>query len=79
MTNLIDPAHLDLVRRFEAALFKLPAGAMTCSRSAPTPAVRPDADQAITLYPSMEHFLQQGIEERASTEDSLRPGPRCSA
>jgi len=72
MTNLIEPAHLDLVRRFKQLYSRYQRARDLLAVGAYARGSDPMLDQAITLYPSMEHFLQQGIEERASTEDSLR-------
>ncbi len=72
MTNLIEPAHLDLVRRFKQLYSRYQRARDLLAVGAYARGSDPMLDQAITLYPGMEHFLQQGIEERASSDDSLR-------
>ena len=72
MTNLIEPAQLDLVRRFKQLYARYQRARDLLAVGAYARGSDPLLDQAITLYPGMEHFLQQGIEERASSEDSLR-------
>ncbi len=71
MTNLIDPAQLELVRRFKQLYARYQRARDLLAVGAYARGADPLLDQAIALYPSMERFLQQGIQERADVRDSI--------
>jgi flagellum-specific ATP synthase len=71
MTNLIDPEHLDTVRRFKQLYSRYQRARDLLAVGAYARGSDPLLDQAIALYPRMEHFLQQAIEERAGSRESL--------
>ena len=71
MTNLIEPAHLDLVRMFKRLYARYQRSRDLISVGAYAAGSDALLDQAIRLYPQIEAFLQQGIEERAGYADSL--------
>ncbi len=71
MTNLIDPAHLEIVRRFKQLYARYQRSRDLISVGAYVAGSDPLLDQAIRMYPQFEAFLQQGIEERADYATSL--------
>jgi flagellum-specific ATP synthase len=71
MTNLIDPTQLELVRRFKQLYSRYQRARDLLAVGAYARGSDPLLDQAIALYPSMERFLQQAIQERADTRDSI--------
>jgi flagellum-specific ATP synthase len=70
MTNLITPQHLELVRRFKQLYSRYQRARDLLAVGAYARGSDPLLDQAIALYPQMEAFLQQGIEERADYKES---------
>jgi flagellum-specific ATP synthase len=70
MTNLIPPEHLDLVRRFKHLYSRYQRARDLLAVGAYARGSDPLLDQAIVLYPVMERFLQQGIQERADSDES---------
>jgi flagellum-specific ATP synthase len=71
MTNLIEPGHLDLVRRFKQLYSRYQRARDLLAVGAYQPGSDHLLDQAIALYPRMESLLQQAIEERANSQDSI--------
>jgi flagellum-specific ATP synthase len=71
MPNLIDAGQLDLVRRFRQLYSRYQRARDLLAVGAYARGSDPLLDQAIALYPQMELFLQQAIEERATTDDSI--------
>ena len=71
MTNLIPPDHLERVRRFKQLYSRYQRARDLLAVGAYAPGSDPLLDRAIALYPQLEAFLQQGIEERADAEQSL--------
>ena len=71
MTNLIEPAHLELVRRFKQLYSRYQRARDLIAVGAYAAGSDPLLDQAIALLPQMEAFLQQKIEERAGYSESL--------
>ncbi|HZV54735.1 MAG TPA: flagellar protein export ATPase FliI [Rhodocyclaceae bacterium] len=71
MTSLIDPSQLELVRRFKQLYSRYQRARDLLAVGAYARGSDPLLDQAIALYPTMERFLQQGIEERAGSQDSV--------
>ncbi|WIM07037.1 MAG: flagellar protein export ATPase FliI [Candidatus Nitricoxidivorans perseverans] len=71
MPNLIDPRHLETVRRFKQLYSRYQRARDLLAVGAYARGSDPLLDQAIALYPRMEEFLQQGIEERADYNGSI--------
>jgi len=71
MTHLIDAEHLDRVRRFKQLWSRYQRARDLLAVGAYAPGSDPLLDRAIALYPRLEAFLQQGIEERAEATHSL--------
>jgi flagellum-specific ATP synthase len=71
MTNLIPPDHLERVRRFKQLYSRYQRARDLLAVGAYAPGSDPLLDRAIALYPQLEAFLQQGIEERADAGQSL--------
>ncbi|HTY99842.1 MAG TPA: flagellar protein export ATPase FliI [Rhodocyclaceae bacterium] len=70
MTNLIDDRHLALVRRFKQLYSRYQRARDLLAVGAYARGSDPLLDEAIALYGRMEHYLQQGIEERADYQSS---------
>jgi flagellum-specific ATP synthase len=68
---LIDAGHLQLVRHFKQLYSRHQRARDLLAVGAYAHGSDPLLDQAIALYPRMERFLQQGIEERANDKDSI--------
>lgn len=71
MTSLIAPAHLERVRRFKQLYSRYQRARDLLAVGAYAPGSDPLLDRAIALFPQMEAFLQQGIEDRADVMESL--------
>lgn len=71
MVNLIDQAHLDQIRRFKVLFARYQRSRDLISVGAYAPGSDPVLDQAISLYPRMEAFLQQQLTEQSVFADSL--------
>jgi flagellum-specific ATP synthase len=71
MTSLIPPDHLERVRRFKQLYSRYQRARDLLAVGAYAPGSDPLLDRAIALYPQLETFLQQGIEERADAQQSL--------
>jgi flagellum-specific ATP synthase len=69
--NLIEPPHLDMVRTFKRLYSRYQRSRDLISVGAYAAGSDPLLDQAIRMYPQIEAFLQQGMEERANYGDSL--------
>lgn len=70
LTNLITPEHLLRVRRFKQLYSRYQRARDLLAVGAYAPGSDPLLDRAIALYPDLENFLQQGIEERADVAES---------
>jgi flagellum-specific ATP synthase len=70
MVNLIEPAHLEQIRRFKVLFARYQRSRDLISVGAYAPGTDPVLDQAISLYPRMETFLQQQLTEQANFTDS---------
>ncbi|HTH41316.1 MAG TPA: flagellar protein export ATPase FliI [Rhodocyclaceae bacterium] len=66
MTNIITPEHLDLVRQFKQLYSRYQRSRDLLAVGAYAPGSDPMLDRAIQLYPRLEAFLQQRIDEQAS-------------
>ena len=71
MTNLIDPEHLELVRHFKQLYSRYQRARDLIAVGAYVPGSDTMLDRAIALYPHLENFLQQSINERADFGSSL--------
>lgn len=71
MTNLILPDHLERVRRFKQLYSRYQRARDLLAVGAYAPGSDPLLDRAIQLYPQLEQFLQQGIDEHADAARSL--------
>ena len=71
MVNLIEPAHLDEIRRFKVLFARYQRSRDLISVGAYAPGSDPVLDQAISLYPRMEAFLQQQLTEQADFASSV--------
>lgn len=65
MTNIIPQDHLDLVRQFKQLYSRYQRARDLLAVGAYAPGSDPTLDLAIRLYPKLEAFLQQRINERA--------------
>jgi flagellum-specific ATP synthase len=71
MPNLISAGQMELVRRFKQLYSRYQRARDLLAVGAYARGSDPLLDMAIALYPQMEQFLQQQIEERATTEDGV--------
>ena len=71
MVNLITPEHLDLVRRFKVLFSRYQRARDLIGVGAYVPGSDPVLDQAVSLYPRMEAYLQQGFDQSASFAESV--------
>jgi flagellum-specific ATP synthase len=71
MENLIEPNHLELIRKFKILFARYQRSRDLISVGAYAPGSDPVLDQAIALYPNMEGFLQQKLDERSDFSGSL--------
>lgn len=72
MVNLIEPPHLDQIRRFKVFFSRYQRSRDLISVGAYAPGSDPVLDQAIGLYPRMESFLQQQLAEQSPFPESLQ-------
>ena len=71
MVNLIEPAHLEQIRHFKQHYSRFQRSRDLISVGAYAAGSDPLLDQAIKLYPSFEHFLQQNLGEQADFDSSI--------
>lgn len=71
MVNLIKPGHLDQIRRFKQLYSRYQRSRDLISVGAYVAGSDILLDQAITLHPQLEHFLQQDIDQRADFGNSV--------
>ena len=71
MTALIKPQQFDSVRRFKQMLSRYQRNRDLISVGAYAAGHDLQLDQAIALYPKIEAFLQQGMEERAGYAEAI--------
>ena len=70
MVNLIEQTHLDQIRRFKVLFARYQRSRDLIAVGAYAPGSDPVLDQAISLYPRMESFLQQQLVEQSSFTES---------
>ncbi|WP_043464852.1 flagellar protein export ATPase FliI [Azovibrio restrictus] len=71
MVNLIDPGHFDLIRRFKVLFSRYQRARDLIAVGAYVSGSDPVLDQAVSLYPRMESFLQQNFGECARFDESV--------
>jgi len=71
MHGLIRPAHFELVRRFKQLFSRYQRSRDLIAVGAYQAGADPLLDEAVRMYPALEAFLQQKIEEQADFEASL--------
>ena len=71
MVNLIDQPHLDQIRKFKVLFSRYQRSRDLISVGAYVPGSDPVLDQAISLYPRMESFLQQQLTEQSDFPSSV--------
>lgn len=71
MVNLIEPDHLESIRKFKVLFSRYQRSRDLISVGAYSPGSDPVLDDAINLYPRMEGFLQQGLGQQADFSSSL--------
>ena len=71
LTSLVDQPQFELVRRFKSLYSRYQRNRDLVSVGAYAAGSDPLLDQALALYPRMETFLQQNIEDRAPYKASI--------
>ncbi len=71
MVSLIEPEHFEQIRRFKQLFSRYQRSRDLISVGAYAAGSDPLLDQAISLYPAFEAFLQQPLAERADFESSI--------
>ncbi len=71
MTSLVDPAQFEVVRRFKQTLSRYQRNRDLIGVGAYSPGHDAQLDEAIALYPRLEAFLQQPMQERTAYPESV--------
>lgn len=71
MHNLVKTQHFDLVRRFKQLFSRYQRSRDLIAVGAYQPGSEPLLDQAVAMYPRLEAFLQQRIDEREEFDDAV--------
>ena len=71
MVNLIEPTHFDKIRQFKQLYSRYQRSRDLISVGAYVAGSDPMLDQAISIYPSFEKFLQQSLNEQSDFTTSL--------
>lgn len=71
MTNLVSPEHLEKTRRFKQLYSRYQRARDLLAVGAYAAGSDPLLDRAIAIYPDLEAFLQQGIDECARQSSSI--------
>ncbi len=71
MHNLVKPQHLDVVRRFKQLFSRYQRSRDLIAVGAYHAGADPVLDMAVALYPRLEAFLQQRIDEREGYDDAV--------
>lgn len=71
MHNLVKSQHFDLVRRFKQLFSRYQCSRDLIAVGAYQPGSEPLLDQAVAIYPRLETFLQQRIDEREEFDDAV--------
>jgi len=72
MPSLVNAQELDLVRRFKFLYSRYQRSRDLISVGAYVRGSDPNLDEAIAIYPRLEHFLRQDIHERVNMAQSRR-------
>ncbi len=72
MHNVAGAVHLDLARKFRGAYSRYIKSRDLIQLGAYAPGSDPETDRAIVLYPALQRFLMQDMNEAASLPDSLQ-------
>jgi len=72
MTAIVEPAQHRRAQQFKQALSRYQRNRDLISVGAYVAGHDPQLDHAVALYPRLERFLQQRIDERAGLEESLQ-------
>lgn len=72
MTAIVDPAQQRKAQHFKQLLSRYQRNRDLISVGAYAPGHDPQLDRAVNLYPQLERFLQQRIDERAGVEETLK-------
>ncbi len=71
LTNLVDTNHMDMIRTFKQLYSRYQRARDLLAVGAYARGSDPMLDRAISLYPLLERFLQQSIDERSDYQTSL--------
>ena len=71
LTSLVDTPQFELVRRFKSLYSRYQRNRDLVSVGAYAAGSDPLLDQALSLYPRMEKFLQQNVADRAAYKTSI--------
>ena len=71
MVNLVDPTHLEQIRRFKSLFSRYQRSRDLISVGAYAAGSDPQLDQAIAIYPRFEVLLQQSLGQRADLAGSV--------
>ena len=71
MHNLVKSQHFDVVRRFKQLFSRYQRSRDLIAVGAYQAGSDPVLDEAVTLYPRLEAFLQQRIDEREGYDESV--------
>ncbi len=71
MHGLVKPSHFDLVRRFKGYWSRYQRARDLIAVGAYAPGSDPQLDQAVNMFPTLEAFLQQRMDEREGYEDAV--------
>jgi len=71
MVSLIKPTHFDLVRQFKSLYSRYQRSRDLITVGAYSPGSDPALDQAVSMYPRLERFLQQDMNQRDDFDDSV--------
>ncbi|HMY06054.1 MAG TPA: FliI/YscN family ATPase, partial [Accumulibacter sp.] len=71
MVNLVEPAHLDSIRRFKTLFSRYQRSRDLITVGAYAAGSDPQLDQAIAIYPRFESLLQQSLSQRADFGSSV--------
>ena len=71
MVNLVNPAHLEHIRRFRSLFARYQRSRDLISVGAYAAGSDPQLDQAIAIYPRFEELLQQSLSQRAGFAQSV--------
>jgi flagellum-specific ATP synthase len=70
MTELVSPRELEEARRFKSLYSRYQRSRDLITIGAYVKGNDPQLDEAVAMYPKLEHFLRQDMRERASVADS---------